>query len=43
MSGEHTTLQISAEYSVPISKLAQLIKDTTEDMDRRGIVACHFG
>jgi len=29
--------------SVPISKLPTLVRETSEDMERRGITACHFG
>lgn len=29
--------------SVPISKIASMIRETTEDFKNRGIVACHFG
>jgi hypothetical protein len=29
--------------SVPISKLPQLVKETSEDAIRRGLLACHFG
>jgi len=29
--------------SVPISKLPTLVRETSEDMERRGITACHLG
>ena len=28
---------------MPISKLPTLVRETSEDMERRGITACHFG
>lgn len=28
---------------MPISKLPRLVRETTDDFDNRGIIACHFG
>jgi len=30
-------------FSVPISELPRLIRETSEDFEKRGLLACHFG
>lgn len=32
-----------ANVSVPISKLPHLVQETSQDFERRGLEACHFG
>lgn len=36
-------LPLPASSSVPISKLPTLVRETSEDFEKRGLVACHFG
>ena len=33
----------TTDVCVPISRLPQLVRETSEDFEQRGIVACHFG
>ncbi|WVQ74688.1 hypothetical protein IAR50_004292 [Cryptococcus sp. DSM 104548] len=33
----------TTDVCVPISKLPRLVRETREDFDRRGLIACHFG
>ncbi|KAK8861219.1 hypothetical protein IAR55_002038 [Kwoniella newhampshirensis] len=33
----------TTDVCVPISKLPTLVRETTEDFEKRGITACHFG
>ena len=40
----HSSVQCGpANRSVPISKLPRLIRETSEDFEKRGLTACHFG